>query len=120
MVHRVSYTLAGQELILETGRLAKQANGSVYAQFGGSAVIATACASSEAREGLDFVPVKVATTIAKKISVYADGEKIAEINEKLGLGKAGRYNRGAALHPRRGSRRSCRHSPFCPRFWASA
>ena len=30
MVHRVSYTLAGQELILETGRLAKQANGSVY------------------------------------------------------------------------------------------
>lgn len=59
MVHRVSYTLAGQELILETGRLAKQANGSVYAQFGGSAVIATACASSEAREGLDFVPVTV-------------------------------------------------------------
>ena len=59
MVHRVSYTLAGQELILETGRLAKQANGAVYAQFGGSAVIATACASSDAREGLDFVPVTV-------------------------------------------------------------
>lgn len=59
MVHRVSYKIGDQELILETGRLAKQANGAVYAQFGGSAVIATACASGTAQEGLDFVPVTV-------------------------------------------------------------
>ena len=59
MVQRVTYKIGDQELILETGRLAKQANGAVYAQFGGSAVIATACASGTAQEGLDFVPVTV-------------------------------------------------------------
>lgn len=59
MVQRVTYKIGDEELILETGRLAKQANGAVYAQFGGSAVIATACASGTAQEGLDFVPVTV-------------------------------------------------------------
>jgi polyribonucleotide nucleotidyltransferase len=59
MVQRVTYTIAGQELILETGRIAKQASGSVFAQYAGSAVIATVCASSEAVEGLDYVPLTV-------------------------------------------------------------
>ena len=59
MVQRVTYKIGDQELILETGRLAKQANGAVYAQFGGAAIIATACASGTAQEGLDFVPVTV-------------------------------------------------------------
>jgi polyribonucleotide nucleotidyltransferase len=59
MVQRVTYKIGDEELILETGRLAKQANGAVYAQFGGSAVIATVCASSSAQEGLDYVPVTV-------------------------------------------------------------
>jgi polyribonucleotide nucleotidyltransferase len=51
--------LAGKELILETGRIAKQANGSVFAQYEGSAVIATACSSSDPVEGLDYVPLTV-------------------------------------------------------------
>lgn len=59
MVQRVSYKIGDDELILETGRLAKQANGAVYAQYAGSAVIATVCASSTAQEGLDYVPVTV-------------------------------------------------------------
>lgn len=59
MVQRVSYKIGDEELILETGRMAKQANGSVFAQFAGAAVIATACCSSEAKEGLDFVPLTV-------------------------------------------------------------
>ncbi|MBP5793874.1 MAG: polyribonucleotide nucleotidyltransferase, partial [Spirochaetaceae bacterium] len=59
MVQRVSYKIGNDELILETGRLAKQANGAVYAQFAGSAVIATVCASDSAQEGLDYVPVTV-------------------------------------------------------------
>ena len=46
-------------MILETGRIAKQANGSVFAQYAGSAVIATVCASGEAMEGLDYVPLTV-------------------------------------------------------------
>ncbi|MEJ5188330.1 polyribonucleotide nucleotidyltransferase [Treponema sp. J25] len=59
MVQRVSMTIAGEELILETGRMAKQANGAVYAQYAGVAVIATVCASDSAQEGLDYVPLTV-------------------------------------------------------------
>jgi polyribonucleotide nucleotidyltransferase len=46
-------------MVLETGRMAKQANGAVFAQLGGSAVIATVCCASSATEGLDFVPLTV-------------------------------------------------------------
>ncbi len=46
-------------MILETGRMAKQAGGAVFARFGGSAVIATACCSDKVTEGLDFVPLTV-------------------------------------------------------------
>lgn len=59
MIQRVTKKIGDQELILETGKIGKQANGCVYAQIGGTAVIATVCASSEAKEGLDFVPVTV-------------------------------------------------------------
>ncbi|MDR2619077.1 MAG: polyribonucleotide nucleotidyltransferase [Treponema sp.] len=59
MIQKVTYQIAGYELILETGRIAKQANGAVFAQYAGSAVIATVCASSDAVEGLDYVPLTV-------------------------------------------------------------
>jgi polyribonucleotide nucleotidyltransferase len=59
MQQRVSYKIGNDEIVLETGRMAKQANGSIFAQYAGTAVIATACCSSEAKEGLDFVPLTV-------------------------------------------------------------
>jgi polyribonucleotide nucleotidyltransferase len=59
MTHKVTLTVAGKELILETGRIARQANGSVFAQYAGSAVIATVCSSSEPVEGMDYVPLTV-------------------------------------------------------------
>ncbi|MDR1565848.1 MAG: polyribonucleotide nucleotidyltransferase [Treponema sp.] len=59
MIQKVTYQIAGHELILETGRIAKQANGAVFAQYAGSAVIATVCASSDAVEGMDYVPLTV-------------------------------------------------------------
>jgi len=55
----VSIKIGDQELVLESGRMAKQANGSVFATYGGSAVLATATASAEPREGLDFIPLQV-------------------------------------------------------------
>jgi polyribonucleotide nucleotidyltransferase len=58
-VNRVTYKIGNEELLLETGKIGKQANGCVYAQYAGTAVIATVCASSEVKEGLDFVPVTV-------------------------------------------------------------
>jgi len=59
MVEKVTLSVAGKDLILETGRIAKQANGSVFAQYAGSAVIATVCSSSESIEGMDYVPLTV-------------------------------------------------------------
>jgi polyribonucleotide nucleotidyltransferase len=59
MVHRVSFRIGDEELILETGRVAKQANGSVFARLGGSAVIATACYGERELEDLDFIPLSV-------------------------------------------------------------
>ncbi|MFH2115002.1 MAG: polyribonucleotide nucleotidyltransferase, partial [Spirochaetota bacterium] len=59
MVNISTYRINNEDMILETGRMAKQANGSVFARFGGSAVIATACCSQKVTEGLDFVPLTV-------------------------------------------------------------
>lgn len=59
MVQRVTYRIGNDDLILETGKMAKQANGSIFAQYAGTAIIATACCSSEYKEGMDFVPLTV-------------------------------------------------------------
>ena len=59
MIHEVKHILAGNEIILETGKIARQANGSIFARYAGSAVIATVCASADAVEGMDYVPLTV-------------------------------------------------------------
>ena len=58
-INRVTYKIGNEDLILEVGKIGKQANGCVYAQYAGAAIVATVCASSEVKEGLDFVPVTV-------------------------------------------------------------
>lgn len=58
-MHTVTMQLGQETLTIETGRMAKQANGSVFVTYGGSAILATATCSSEPREGLDFVPLSV-------------------------------------------------------------
>lgn len=57
------------DLILETGRIAKQANGSVTIQYGGTVVLVTACMSRELREGQDFFPL----TVEYQEKTYAAG-----------------------------------------------
>jgi polyribonucleotide nucleotidyltransferase len=60
MKHEVTVELAGgKRLNFETGRLAKQASGAVLATLGDTAVLATAVASPDAREGIDFFPLTV-------------------------------------------------------------
>ncbi len=59
MVHKISCRIGNEDLVFETGRMAKQANGAVFATYGNSAIIATACASDKVTEGLDFVPLTV-------------------------------------------------------------
>jgi len=59
MIHQVKLKLGEGDLILETGKIAKQANGSVFGRYEGSAVLATACCSSQDLENLDFIPLQV-------------------------------------------------------------
>ncbi|RBP36856.1 polyribonucleotide nucleotidyltransferase [Garciella nitratireducens] len=49
--------LANRELVVETGQLAQQANGSVLIRYGDTAVLVTATASKTPREGIDFFPL---------------------------------------------------------------
>ncbi len=50
---------AGRPLKLETGRIGRQADASVLAQYGGTTVLATAVAAKEPRAGIDFFPLTV-------------------------------------------------------------
>jgi polyribonucleotide nucleotidyltransferase len=56
---RVELDLAGKKLILETGLLAKQANGSVTVRIGETVVFSAVTATKKPREGVDFFPLQV-------------------------------------------------------------
>ncbi|MBT9154409.1 MAG: Polyribonucleotide nucleotidyltransferase [Firmicutes bacterium] len=56
---KYSLSVAGREMTLETGRLAKQANGAVLVSFGDTSVLVTATMSRAPREGIDFFPLLV-------------------------------------------------------------
>ncbi len=50
---------AGRSLVLETGRMARQADGAVFASYGDTSVLATVVAAKAARDGVDFFPLTV-------------------------------------------------------------
>ena len=56
--HQVSVEIGGRALILETGKIAKQANGAITARYGDTIVLTTACMSSQANDR-DFLPLTV-------------------------------------------------------------
>lgn len=58
MLHRIEMTLGGRPLVLETGRLAKQANAAVTVRYGETVILCTVTASSEPKD-LDFFPLTV-------------------------------------------------------------
>jgi polyribonucleotide nucleotidyltransferase len=55
--HRVQLDWGGRQLTLETGRLARQADGAVFASYGDTTVIATVVAAKQPKEGIDFLPL---------------------------------------------------------------
>jgi polyribonucleotide nucleotidyltransferase len=57
LIHTVEGSFGGKSLRLETGRVAKQAGGSVWLQMGDTVVLATATMAASPREGLDFFPL---------------------------------------------------------------
>src|SRR5712664_1505063 len=58
-IHRVELDWGGRKLVLETGKIARQADGAVVATYGESKVLATLVAAKERREGVDFLPLTV-------------------------------------------------------------
>ena len=58
-MHRVELDWGGRKLVLETGRVARQADGAVLATYGETTVLATAVAAKQPREGVDFLPLTV-------------------------------------------------------------
>ncbi|WP_322903993.1 polyribonucleotide nucleotidyltransferase [Paenibacillus campi] len=69
MEQRVEMQLGGRTLVLETGRLAKQANAAVMVRYGDTAVLCTVTASSEPKD-LDFFPL----TVNYEEKLYAVGK----------------------------------------------
>src|SRR5918994_4848025 len=68
-MHKREIQVGQHTLSIETGRLAKQADGSVIVRQGDTMVLVTACHPSSAREGIDFLPL----TVDYREYAYASG-----------------------------------------------
>src|SRR5262249_51463252 len=68
--HRVEIEWAGRKLSLETGRVARQADAAVVAQYGETSVLATVVAEKSVRPGIDFFPL----TVNYQEKTYAAGK----------------------------------------------
>ena len=56
-IHREELDWGGRKLVLETGRIARQADGAVLATYGETSVLATVVSAKEPKEGIDFLPL---------------------------------------------------------------
>src|SRR5437763_17215628 len=59
MSHKVEIDLFGSKISLETGKIAKQADGSVVVRSGDSVVLVTACSAGKPKAGANFFPLTV-------------------------------------------------------------
>ncbi len=69
-MHSFEMELGGRKLVVEQGKMAKQANGAVLVRYGDTVVLVTATASKEPREGVDFFPL----TVDYEEKMYAVGK----------------------------------------------
>src|SRR5207249_11576789 len=92
MVHVVEMDVAGRRLRLETGRVAKQADGAVLATYADTVVLATAVASQTVKPGIDFLPL----TVDYQEKAYAAGKIPGGYrSEERRVGKEARARRAA-------------------------
>jgi polyribonucleotide nucleotidyltransferase len=68
-MHTRNVTIGSQTISFETGKLAKQADGSVIVRLGDTMVLVTACYAANPREGIDFLPL----TVDYREYTYASG-----------------------------------------------
>src|SRR3989338_8286127 len=70
MKKQYEVSLGRKSLILETGRMAKQADGAVVARYGDTMVLVSVCGSRKPKEGADFFPL----TVDYQEKTYAGGK----------------------------------------------
>ena len=58
----VESVIANKSIQIKSGKMAKQANGSITLQVGNTIILATACMSKQPKEGIDFLPLTVEYT----------------------------------------------------------
>ena len=59
MLNQVSTKIGDKDLIIETGKIARQANGAVQISYGETVVLVSACSKQKPRENIDFFPLTV-------------------------------------------------------------
>ncbi len=89
MLHTVEIDLDGRKITLETGKIAKQANGAVVVRSGDSVVLVSACANEEPKLGAAFFPL----TVDYREYTYAAGQISRRLYQTRGtsLGKRNPY-----------------------------
>jgi len=80
----MSMNTGGKEITIETGKLAKQADGSVVVRMGDTMVLATVVSATEAKEGTDFLPL---TEITAKnllpVVVFPETFSVEKLNQRI-------------------------------------
>src|SRR6201991_1378581 len=69
-IHREEIDWGGRKLVLETGKIARQADGAVLATYGETVVLATAVGETQPKPGIDFFPL----TVNYQEKFYASGK----------------------------------------------
>ena len=90
MFKKFEMDLAGRPLIIETGKMAKQASGAVLVRYGDTVVLVTATGSKTPREGADFFPLTVdyeekIVCRRKKSRADLSGEKGAWVSQPFSM-----------------------------------
>ena len=85
--------LVDKELTVETGRVAKQAHGSVVVQYGETMLLVAAVGADKPREGIDFFPL----TVEYREHNYAAG--LLRYVRRISCSGTGQRKNGTALRP---------------------
>src|SRR5258707_998169 len=94
-IHRVELDWGGRKLTLETGKVARQADGAVIATYGETTVIATAVAAKQPKPGIDFLPPTIDEMKESQLDLVVAGTQDAvlmveseakELSEEIMLG----------------------------------
>ena len=69
MIEKTSTLIGGKEITIETGRIARQADGAVQVSYGDTVVLVSACSRRQPRDNVDFFPL----TVDYRENYYAAG-----------------------------------------------